>query len=272
MGGGDATGVSDARDASEAGDGTNAFAPRVLFSFDFADAGTYGWTTDTNSSLTLVAEDRDPANTTPGALRLTAVFPPYNDAGASGNVSTVFLYGDSNTATNKTIAAATSLHFWLRLVSSPAPSGSVDHYQPFIQGGAASGYNGNFGYYPNTDLSDHAWHEFTLTVSGNTAGDATPYIADVWRVGLQLLAANRPIAVVPDGGLSTDAGSTDSGADGATVNEAADAVAEGAVAEAGALDAAQEEGAVDGGAATEGGTNATTPAPIVIDIDYIWVE
>jgi hypothetical protein len=276
-GGSQVTDAGDARPAEAA-----TFTPTILFTFDFTDAGTYGWTADNGSSLRIIDEDRDPANQTPGALRYTAVFPPYDiDAGTSNSVLTQFVYGDPGTATNKTLlAGATRIHMWLRLVSE-APSPSIDHHQPFVQGGAASAYAFRFEYYANNTLSDHQWHEFIIDMSGASNVGTVPYTADLWRIGFQLLPTARPAldagndAGTGEAGATPDATGADAAGDVAITDARSadvgspDAISSDAVPEA----ASGDTGSVGtDGAADVISPSAPAPAPVVIDIDYIWAE
>src|SRR5262249_5845971 len=143
-----------------------------------------------------------------------------------------------STATNTTLNGGMRVHFWLRLSSTPQPSPSVARYQAYIQGGNASGFNGQFDFAPNTLLPDNQWHEVVLDVSGAyNVVDRTPYMADVWRVGVQLLVANRP---VPEAGAG-----------------------EGGAGEAGAV----EGGSVEAGSG-EGGVEAGLESGVSLDANF----
>ncbi len=236
-GGAAGSGMAGASMAGQAGSGGVAggagavavipFDDVVLFPFDFGTPGTYGWATDAGGgTVSIVNEDRDPANATPGALRYTATFVPYDTFGASLPVSVFHAFGDPNTATNKMLAGATRVHMWIRLSAPTGVPGSLAFFQPFVQGGAATGYSSNYGYALPAVLADNLWHEFVLEVAG------TAYMSDVWRFGVQLSPATRPVVV------------SDAGAPG-PVLDAGDA------GDAGASDA---------------------PAPLTIDIDYLWLE
>jgi hypothetical protein len=220
------------------GAGGAGFEAQVLFTFDFPDDTEEGWVLDpdlpSTSTIEIVDEDRDAANTTPGALRFTANFPDYA-MGASTNVSTVFFFGPPDTGTNTTLAGATTLHFWLRLVSPVAPAGSVVAYQPFIQGGNASGFANNYGFITTATIVDNDWHEYTLDVAGSA------YISDVWRIGLQIIPIEQPANPPgPDAGVAGPDAGIDAG--------------------------------VDAGAPMDAGSAASAPEPVVVDIDYIFVD
>lgn len=209
------------------------FEPVILFPFNSGAADTYGWTVTPAGagSVALIDADRDPASTTPGALRVNAVFPPYDATGTSATVTALYEYGNPTTDTNRALVGATRVHMWIRLVS-PTPAASLNFFQPFVQGGAMTFYSNNFGYALADVLVDNAWHEFVLEVAG------AAYITDLWRVGVAL----SPVTVLP---LLPDAG-----ADAAAVPEPV------------VLDAGADAGVGPLG----------SPAPVTIDIDYVWIE
>lgn len=206
------------------------FTPVVLFSFDPTATGVYGWSADpsTGGSVTLVSEDRDPSSSTPGALRFVAAFPPYDTLGASSPVSVLHEFGNPTTGTNTMLQGGTRVHFWIRLVSPVGLPPSLAFFQPFIQGGAATGYSNNFFYNTPEVLTDNLWHEFIIEVAGQT------FMNDVWRVGVQLTPQGGP----PNGGAA-DAG---------------------------------DGGLVGPDAGADGAGSFLAPAPITLDIDYVWVE
>jgi len=197
----------------ETTDGSESAAgfPQVLFTFDSTAGDTYGWQTGAPSSVALVSDDRDPNNPTPGSLEFRAVFPPYDSTGMADSVSTAFAFGDPTTGT-KSFAGATKFHFWIRLVSFPAPF--LLALQPFTQGGAPD-YPGSYNSY-NQDIPDDQWREYVVDVAGE------PYLDRVFQLVIQLAPAPLPVA------------------------------------DAEAMDTA------------EGGASA--PPPVVVHIDYIWVD
>jgi hypothetical protein len=202
--GGASTGGAGGSASTQGGAGgvpATPFTPVVLFEFEPGAVDTYGWLPDPSAggSVELVNEDRDPNEATPGALRFTAVFPPYDAGGLSLPVSTVYTYGDPTTGTTRSLQGGTRVHFWVRLVSPAGVAPSLAFFQPFIQGGAATSYGNNFGYVTSAVVSDNLWHEFILEVAGQ------PFMNDVWRVGLQ--AAPAPL-LAPGAG---DAGAADAG-------------------------------------------------------------
>jgi hypothetical protein len=186
------------------------FEPVVLFDFDAADpaaAASYGWLPEPTGSLQIVNDDRDPSNATPGALRFTAVFEPYDTLGQSQTSSAIYTFGDATTGTTQALSGGTRVHFWVRLASPAGVPESLAFFQPFIQGGAATTYTNNFGYVTPDMVSDNLWHEFVLEVAGQT------YMNDVWRVGLAVAPAPLPPTAAADAGepvAAADAG-TDAG-------------------------------------------------------------
>jgi hypothetical protein len=233
LGGATAAGAGGGTPVAGAGGGTPVvpFTAVTLFDFNAGVPGSYGWAADPNlGTVSVVDDDRDPASTTRGALRFNAVFPNYDTLGASTTVSVLYTFGDPNTGTNKMLTGGSRVHFWIRLVSPTGSAPSLGFFQPFIQGGAATGYANNYGYFAATTITDNAWHPFDLEVGGQA------FMSDVWRVGVQL----GPLAAPPanaDAGAPADAGTgADAGAD-----------------------------AGDAGA-------SSAPAPVTIDIDYVWIE
>lgn len=189
------------------------FTPVTLFEFNIGTPGNYGWAADPNlgGTVSVVDDDRDPASTTRGALRFTAVFPSYDTLGASLPVSVLYTFGDPTAGTNKMLAGGSRVHFWIRLVSPTGSASSLSFFQPFIQGGAATGYSNNYGYFAATTIADNVWHPFDLEVGGQ------PFMGDVWRVGVKLapgagLPANADAGTAADAGAAADAG--DAGASG----------------------------------------------------------
>jgi hypothetical protein len=233
----DAGSLVDASGAADVADG--GASPQILFTFDpNASGDTYGWQTGAPSSVTLVADDRDPNNPTPGCLEFRAVFPPYDDAGNADNVSTAFEFGDPTSGT-KSFAGATRFHFWVKLLSFPAPS--LMALQPFIQGGAPD-YPGTYSSY-NENIPDDQWHEYVVDVAGET------YLDRVFQLVVQVAAKPLMAPAADDGGTS-----------GPPVDDA------------GAAEAAtsEEDDAADGAAMSAAAELA--PPPLVLHIDYIWVE
>lgn len=223
-----------------AADVADAASAQVLFTFDPNAAGdTYGWKTGEPSSVSLVADDRDPNNPTPGCLEFRAVFPPYDDAGNSESVSTAFEFGDPTTGT-RSFVGATRFHFWVKLVSFPAPS--LMALQPFVQGGAPD-YPGTYTSY-NDNIPDNQWHEYVVDVAGET------YLDRVFQLVVQALAKPLMTPGADDGGSGPSA---DDASEAATSEEAG-----------------PSDDAADGTVMTAAAEPA--PAPLVLHIDYIWLE
>jgi hypothetical protein len=262
--------TSDAPEQPEEPEAPAPFIPQTLFTFDLTDAGTtYGWVPDPTSagSVAIVSDDRDPTNPAPGSLELRGAFPPYNDAGMSASIRALFSYGNPNTST-RDFSGASRFHFWVRVVSPP---GSVFAIQPFTQGGAASTYSGTYSTFA-TPITDNAWHEYTVNVAGEF------YLFNFWQLVVQLFPPALPVgdAGAPDEG-SADGQVTEASADAAgdQVAEAAnDGTADGQPVDVGVDSAPDAGSAVDAeaGATEDAVAGPPAPAPIVVHIDYIWVD
>jgi hypothetical protein len=273
---GERGGTAGAGGAGESGgrvvDGANApsdaaseeaapYLAQTVFDFVSLDAGgtALGWLPVpalAGSILRIVDDDQAPTSPTAGALELRGFFPP-PDANGQSSTSLEVNFGDPTTGV-RDFTGASTFHLWVRIVS---PASLLGAFQPFVQGGAPSGYAGT--YQPFISTFDDTWHEYQIPVGGNF------YLNGVWKLGIQFFAPAAPMSIDASDGDSNVEGDgrvAEASADGSDARDAGGAI----VADGDSNVDAATDGPSD--AEVSSAADAARSPPIVVHIDYIWVD
>lgn len=251
------------------------FMTQILYDFVPIDAGgnVLGWAAtpaNTGSSVGIASDDQAIASPTVGALEFRGVFPP-PDVNGLRFMSAEVNFGDPTSGV-RDFTGASAFHFWVRVIGPP---GALMAFQPFVQAGSSYAYAGT--YQPFVTTIDNAWHEYQVPVAGQF------YLNAVWKLGIQFFAPTPPMsdASVGEGGIgeSGSAGELDATiADGAA--PAVDAGLSNDADAAATTDAISNDASTDASAATgqdAGGPDAAAELgdagnPVIVHIDYVWVN